>query len=163
MVIGRKEAGVLAAEFHNPFQVGTEGGKIRGCPGARPGFLRQGGYLGKFCHVFGGNAGVLFVILVQHANQAGIIRVGIHRSHNGLAILNQLTHLRAGEHAVGQAAQYRQLVAAVFRPAGRHVGLLIPTQHGSCTSQVGNLSNFFFQLIQFFHLSCLSNQEGSAA
>jgi hypothetical protein len=56
---------------------------------------------------------------------------------------------RLHEPLVTQAAQERQLAAARFRPAGRHVRCLVPTQQRLGAAQIADFPEALLQLGEF--------------
>src|SRR3972149_995490 len=69
------------------------------------------------------------------------------------------TDLVGGEFLVSELAHGVHLLAALVGPAGGHIRLLIPLQHGGHMLQVGDLGQPRFEFLQFlFHGSPFNAQ-----
>ena len=158
MVEIREERGVFLAQGDDFLQMRLEFGEIRFLSGLHPGLLSQSGRLGKLDHVFRCDPCRFFVISSRHFDQSGLIRIRVEAGRVRLEFIDQSTQFRRGEVLVCQAFEGAQLIPTRFRPAGWHIGLLVPTKQSGSILEIHNLGDNGFELLQFlFHNFLLCN------
>jgi len=153
MIHRREQRGVLPHQIDDFFQLRLESGEIIVGARALPDLMPHRGGLGHRRHHAGRHAGLLVVVPRGHFHQSRIVRIRVQARGFLLQVVQQAAHLFRGGFLVRQRLQHSQLLAAAFKPAGGHVHLHIPAQHGRGSLQRMDFCQQVFQLIQFlFHM-----------
>ena len=138
--VGREKAGVLAAEVERPLQQRPHGGEVVG--GARPGPGVVGGRAVRAPagDEVGRHLDRLLEVAARDADEAGVVAVWRQAVGVGLQRVEQLAERRIGELLMCQPAQHGALPGARRCPARRHVGRLVPAQHGARRGEIADLA-----------------------
>ena len=134
--VARIEAGELATQLHGLLEIGSHRGEVVGGPGTLPHVVGGGRVLAQTLDELVRHANRSLVVAPRHANQRRGVRVGTLRFGPRRQRIEQSADRGIGHPFVHDAAQERDLATACNGSAGRHVGHLVPTQHGFRAVQV---------------------------
>ena len=147
MIVGLEQVSILLAQVNDLFQVGLEDGKIGLALGLDPGLMAHGGGLDVFHQQGQGDLGLLLDGALGDLDHAGLIGLGLQVTDFFHQVVDQLGDLIGGDLFMHDAPQGRHLHPTFFCPAGRHVDLLVPAQHGLDMAEVGQFGRQVDQLL----------------
>ena len=151
VLVAGEVIGKLAAQVDRLFEQWDHGGKVVARAGFRPGLVGFRHVVGEPAHELGRHFQAALEIAARRAQQAGLDpnrRAGFHRTAAARSSRRPSSGL--GGFFLRQARQGGHLAAAGRGPARRHIGGLVPTEHGGGKFQVVDLRKQDFQLVQFF-------------
>ena len=137
--IGREEAGIFAGKLYGLFQEGRHGREVIGRPRPRPGIVGcEAGRAGAR-DIVGRHLDRLFEVPFRHPDQAcGVGLVGQGRGIGGERI-DEFAERGIDGLLVREPAQRCALPCPRRRAAGRHVGRLVPDEHGTRRAEIADL------------------------
>ena len=141
-----EEANVAAGEVHHFGKVRLEDGIVGLGAGFHPALVRGGRDLGLLGHELGRDARPLIVLAARNLDEREFVRFGMVGI---LEFVKQFTHFCIREFFVGDLAERAHLLAARFRAAARHVGLLVPAEHGRGAVQVVHFGEDGLEFVEF--------------
>ena len=150
VAVRREETRVFAAQLQRLFQIRHHRGEIVRRPRTRPGIVGRRAMRIRARDVIRRHLDRLLVLPPRDADQARIVMI----LRQALAVarepIQQLADLGRNPPLVRKAGEQRGLPPARLRAALRHVGRLIPIQHGSGRAQIGDLAQPRLELGQRF-------------
>ena len=108
------------------------------------------------CDEVGGHLHRLLEVAARDADETGIVAVLRQAIGVGLQLVEQPAECRIGEPLVRQPAQEGALPGARHRPTRRHVGGLVPAQHGTRRAEVADLAQTRLEVFE----PCFCRRDG---
>ncbi len=163
MGVAGEAVGHAPAQLEGSLEVGQHSGDIVGGAGFGPGVVAGGALGGDLGDQGGGDARAALEAAAGHPDQGRVVAVEGQALLVGRERLEQLAEALVGGLLVAEAAQGGGLAAAGGGPAGGHIGVLVPGQHGGRRAQVVDLDQASAQLAQLLLHCCLLTMRARSA
>jgi hypothetical protein len=135
-----EELGVFATQCERLFQIRHHRGEVVRGSRASPGVVGRSAVGVRARHPVGRNADSLVVLAARDPDQACVVVVTRQALAKRRERVEQLADLGRDPSLMRKARQRRHLAAARLGAALRHVGRLIPAEHGAGPAQVADLA-----------------------